>query len=122
MVGRMAEIGVILSGIGGVGKNLTRLLSARPGYKLAAAYPRNPELAGRDLGEHAGISSLGVELVTDRAGALAQPADLLVVATTSLLQDVAEDVRAGIHGGLNVITTAEEAAFPWIIDAQLAEN
>ena len=122
MVGRMAEIGVILSGIGGVGKDLTRLLSARPGYKLAAAYTRNPELAGRDLGEHAGISSLGVEIVTDRAGALAQPADLLVVATTSFLQDVAEDVRAGIHGGLNVITTAEEAAFPWIIDAQLADE
>ena len=29
-------------------------------------------------------------------------------------------MRAGIERGLNVITTAEEAAFPWIIDADLA--
>ena len=52
----------------------------------------------------------------DLGTALSEPADLLLVATTSFLSEVVADVRAGIERGLNVITTAEEAAFPWFID------
>jgi 4-hydroxy-tetrahydrodipicolinate reductase len=113
---------VTLCGVGGVGRNVTRLLSARPGCRLAAAYTRNPALAGRDLGELAGVERLGVTVTTDRAAALAAPADLLLIATTSFLREVAGDIRAGVERGLNVITTAEEAAFPWLTDAALADE
>ena len=113
---------IIISGIGGVGKNITRLLSARPDYNIVAAYTRNENYAGKDVGEHAGIQSLGVPITTDRASALATHADLLLVATTSFLKDVEDDIRAGIASGLNVMTTAEEAAFPWIINAPVAQD
>ena len=116
----MTAIRVALSGVGGVGRNVTRLLSARPGYEVVAAYSRNPELVGRDIGTLAGIESSGVPVSGCRDEALAQPADLLLVATTSFLSDVAGDMRAGAERGLNVITTAEEAFFPWSIDAELA--
>lgn len=111
---------VVLCGVGGVGRNVTRLLRARPGYRIAAACSRNPALAGRDVGELAGGSPLGVAVSGDLQTALREPADLLLVATTSFLREVAGDVRRGIEHGLHVITTAEEAAFPWIIDAELA--
>lgn len=111
---------VVLCGVGGVGRNVTRLLRARPGYRIAAACSRNPALAGRDVGELAGGSPLGVAVSGDLETALREPADLLLVATTSFLREVAGDVRRGIEHGLHVITTAEEAAFPWIIDAELA--
>jgi 4-hydroxy-tetrahydrodipicolinate reductase len=104
-----------------VGRNVTRLLSARPGVRVVAAYTRNPLLAGQDLGTLAGVDPLGVTITADRAAALAQPADLLLVATTSFLAEVAGDLRAGLESGLNVITTAEEAAFPWLTDARLAD-
>ena len=113
---------VILSGVGGVGKNVTRLLSARPDYNIVAAYSRNEAYAGRDLGEHAGVEPLGVTITTDRDGALTADAELLLIATTSFLKEVEGDIRAGIARGLNVMTTAEEAAFPWIINAPLAEE
>ena len=116
----MPAIKVVLCGVGGVGCNVTRLLRSRPGYRIVAACSRNPELHGKDIGELAGGSSMGVAVSGDRAAALDEPADLLLVATTSFLAEVAPDVRAGIERGLNVITTAEEAAFPWIIDAELA--
>lgn len=116
----MTEVRVIISGFGGVGRNVTRLLSARPGYRIVAAYTRNRELAGKDLGVLAGVQPLGVNATLDRAAALAEPADLLLVATTSFLRDVAGDLRAGVEHGLNVITTAEEAAFPWLTDYDLA--
>lgn len=111
---------VVLCGVGGVGRNVTRLLRARPGYRIAAACSRNPALAGRDVGELAGGSPLGVAVSGDLQTALREPADLLLVATTSFLREVAGDVRRGVEHGLHVITTAEEAAFPWIIDAELA--
>lgn len=118
----MSETKVILSGIGGVGRNVTRLLNSRPGYRVVAVYSRNPQLAGQDLGELAGVGSLGVKVTADRAAALAQPAEALIVATTSFLQEVAGDLRAGVEQGLNVITTAEEAAFPWLTDERLSNE
>jgi 4-hydroxy-tetrahydrodipicolinate reductase len=118
----MSEIKIILAGVGRVGKDVTRLLSARPGYRVVAAYSRNPKLAGRDLGTLASTRALGVAVTLDRDAALQQPADALVVATTSFLKDVATDLRLGIDRGLNVITTAEEAAFPWLIDESLANE
>jgi hypothetical protein len=118
----MPEIKVILSGVGGVGRNVTRLLSARPGYQVVAAYTRNPDLANHDVGVLAGIQPLGVNVTNHREVALAQPADVLVVATTSFLKEVAGDVRAGVEHGLNVVTTAEEAAFPWLTDERLTNE
>ena len=118
----MSDIRVILSGVGGVGKNVTRLLSARPGIRIVAAYTRNSKLVGQDLGLLAGTRPLGVDVISDRDVALSRPADLLLVATTSFLHAVADDLRTGVEHGLNVITTAEEAAFPWFTDKNLADE
>ena len=49
---------IILSGVGGVGKNVTKLISARPNYNIVAAYTRNQNYEGVDLGKHAGVLSL----------------------------------------------------------------
>lgn len=117
----MSDIKIILCGLGGVGRNVTRLLSRRQGYRIVAGYTRNPKLVGQDLGVLAGIGPSGI-LATDRETALSAPADLLLVATTSFLRMVADDLNAGLAHGLDVITTAEEAAFPWIIDRELAED
>ena len=116
----MSEIRLIFSGVGGVAKNLTRLLQNRGGIRIVGALTRNPDYAGTDLGVHAGAEPLGVAISTDRQHVLAQKADLLLIATTSFLRDVAVDIRDGIDHGLNVITTAEEAAYPWSTDEQLS--
>jgi 4-hydroxy-tetrahydrodipicolinate reductase len=49
-------------------------------------------------------------------------ADLVVIATTTRLIDVAADIRTAVGSGSNVIVSAEEAAFPWAVDAVLAED
>jgi len=74
------------------------------------------------MGLLAGVGPLDVVVQADRSSALAQPGDVLVVATTSFLRDVAGDLRAGVERGLNVVTTAEEAAYPWLADARLADE
>ena len=113
---------VILCGVGGVGRRVTRLLSFRPGYRIVAAYTRNRDLAGQDLGRLAGIEPNGLIVTTDRDAALRQPADIVIVATTSFLRAVAPELRAAVEHNLNAITTAEEAAFPWLTDEALTDE
>jgi 4-hydroxy-tetrahydrodipicolinate reductase len=57
---------------------------------------------------------------TERDLALRSGADVVVIATTSFLKEIADDIRDAIEAGSNVITTAEEAAYPWANDRQVA--
>jgi 4-hydroxy-tetrahydrodipicolinate reductase len=117
-----APIRVILFGVGRVGRDVARIVSARPSERIVAAHSRNPGLAGQDLGVIAGVTPLEVEVTSDHSRALAVGADILVIATTSFLRDVAPDIMAGVDHGLNVLCTAEEMAFPWLADESLAKQ
>jgi 2,4-diaminopentanoate dehydrogenase len=57
-----------------------------------------------------------------RGEALRSGADVVVIATTSFLAAIADDVRDAVEAGSNVITSAEEAAFPWANDAAIADQ
>ena len=60
------EIRLIFSGVGGVVKNLTRLLQDREEIRIVGALTRNADYAGTDLGAHAGIAPLDVPISADR--------------------------------------------------------
>ncbi len=57
-----------------------------------------------------------------RAEALESGADVVLIATTSFLAEIADDVRVAIAAGSNVLTSAEEAADPWATDPALADR
>jgi 4-hydroxy-tetrahydrodipicolinate reductase len=86
-------------GAGQVSGNAAAVLRMRSGYDVLGPYGRH-----------------------ERDAALGSGADVVVIATTSFLRDVAADVEAAIAAGSNVITTAEEAAYPWANDAGIAER
>jgi hypothetical protein len=69
-----------------------------------------------------GIEVLGPFGRDRRDDALRSGADVVVIATTSFLAEIADDVRDAVEAGSNVITTAEEAAYPWANDAAIAER
>lgn len=117
----MSEIGLALCGVGGVGRNVARLAAGRRGLEVVAACSRNPALVGADLGELATGEPSGVT-VSDRATALAVPADVLLIATTSFIAEVADDIAAGVDAGLNVICTAEEMGYAWAIDPDFSAD
>jgi 2,4-diaminopentanoate dehydrogenase len=110
----MSDIRVILFGVGRVGSDVARLLNARPGFRVVGGYTRNPRFDGKDL--------FGVRITTNRQEVLRVPADVAVIATTSFLRDVVEDIRAAVRARLNVICTAEEMLFPWIVDDSIAKD
>lgn len=86
------------------------------GAELLAAFDRNPANFGRDIGEKAGIGAIGkairpAEAVADFL-ASCRP-DLCIVATRSLLREVAPILRLCAGQGVNVLTLCDEALFPW---------
>jgi 4-hydroxy-tetrahydrodipicolinate reductase len=90
---------VALYGAGQVAGNIARILAGRPDFEVAGPFARS-----------------------ERAEALGSGADVVVIATTSFLADVAPDIRLAVEAGSNVITSAEEAAFPWAVDAEVANE
>lgn len=88
---------VSLYGNGQVNRGVAEILAARHGYEVAGPYGR-----------------------ADRERALCCGADIVVVATTSFLAEIAPDLADAIEAGSNVITTAEEAALPKAVDPNLA--
>ena len=117
----MSEIRLVLCGVGGVGRNVARLALSRPNLEVVAACSRNPALVGADIGELATGEPIGVT-VTDRDTALATPADVLLIATTSFIAEVSGDIAAGVDAGLNVMCTAEEMGYAWAIDPDFAAD
>ena len=90
---------VSLYGAGQVSNNVAKILGARASAEVFGPYGRDE----RDLALHSG-------------------ADVVVIATTSFLREVGPDIRAALEAGSNVITTAEEAAYPWAIDPSVADE
>jgi hypothetical protein len=90
---------VSLYGAGQVGTNTAAVLRRRDGIEVLGPF-------GRD----------------ERERALRSGADVVVIATTSFLAEIADDVRDAVDAGSNVITTAEEAAQPWANDRAIADR
>lgn len=90
---------VSIYGAGQLGSSVAALLRANPIYDVRGPYGR-----------------------TQRAEALGAGADLVIIATTTRLRDVAADVETAVSAGSNVLVSAEESAFPFMVDADLANR
>lgn len=93
----MAALRVAIYGAGQLGTTVAGLLRIRGGYDVVGPSGRN-----------------------ERDVALRSGAEVVVIATTSFLRDVADDVRTAVESGSSVITSAEECAYPWAVDDALA--
>jgi hypothetical protein len=94
-----SSLTVAIYGAGQVGRTVASLLINDSGYSVYGPFDRS-----------------------QRAAALDSGVDVVVIATTSFLADVAPDIRAAVVAGSNVITTAEEAAYPWQYDEEIAHE
>jgi hypothetical protein len=54
--------------------------------------------------------------------ALNSGCDLVLIATTTRFKDVAGDIRDALLAGSNVLVSAEECAYPWAVDSELAQE
>lgn len=110
----MNPIKVIQFGCGKMSRYLVRY-AYESGAKIVGAIDVDPALIGKDIGEHAGIGKkLGIPITDDAESVLKESgADIALVTTFSFLKDIAEAVKLCVEHGISVITTCEEAIYPW---------
>ncbi len=121
---RQRPLRLVLWGLGAMGREMAAIILQRPGLAIAGAIDRNPARAGRDLGEVLGLGGeMGIHVSPQPEGVLdTVDADMALIATGSLLDYVYPQVRAALEAGLDVITIAEEMAYPWAAGRERAEE
>ncbi len=107
-------------GIGALGTAVAIEALRRPALKVVGAIDADPLKVGNDLGAVLGLeSALGVTVLEPTAESWPD-ADVVLHTTTSHLADVAPQLEACIQRGLDIVSSCEELAFPYVRHPDLA--
>jgi 4-hydroxy-tetrahydrodipicolinate reductase len=107
-----------------MGSGIVRLLLRKQGVELVGVYGRRADRAGVDVGDAIGLDEkIGVGLSADLPGMLssAKP-NVVIQATCSKVEQAVDEIKTAVQGGANVISIAEEMAYPSYEAPGLAEE
>ena len=118
------KIKVIFYGIGAIGCEVARFGLSRPWLEVVGAVDSDPAKIGCDLGVVLALEkTLGIEVSGDPAALFKSvQADVVVLTTGSFLPAIYDQLEAAVQARLNIVTSAEELAFPTLQSAELAQR
>ena len=111
-------------GCGPIGCSVVRYASKRPDIEIVGAIDIDKALAGRDLGEVAGLDrKLGIGISPDADAVLSQTKpDVVFLTTASSVRAAYPQLEKCIKAGANVVSTSEELAYPFKKEPQLSAD
>ncbi len=112
--GTWDKIRVVQYGCGKMGRIIMRYLMEK-GAEVVGAIDVDENLIDKDVGEICGLGRhTGVKVMRDNDTVLDNcSADIAVLTLQSFLPDMHKPILDCVTRGINVITTAEEALYPW---------
>ena len=121
----MRDVRVVIWGLGAMGSGMARLLLQKKGVRIVGVCDRNPELAGINLFEFLNIPAIDQEvIIRDDIHQVLLPCccDVVLLATDSFLAGAFDKIALCLENRLNVISTAEEMAYPKAASPELADR
>ncbi|MDA3957863.1 2,4-diaminopentanoate dehydrogenase [Oceanispirochaeta sp.] len=119
----MENIRVIIWGFGAMGSGMARMLLKKKGVEICGVCDMHPDRVGRSLFDLCGVEKgdrQDVILQSDIARVLqGHPADIALLATDSFTDKAFPKIQYLLEEKLNVISTAEEMAFPLASEPEL---
>jgi len=115
---------IAIWGFGAMGQGIAKMIDAKQGFEIAGICDTNPLFERKSLKDVLNNieNNRDIPIQKDIDKVLSKRLDLVLIATDSFVKKTYSKIEKVINKGINVISTAEEMAYPYASEPDLAKK